>query len=248
MWTIGEKMVSFLAGLGVDAKILDGMGVEEAMAIPEVMDAIATGDFGKMSKMMLKYQSPTLPAMFDSLFAHCERFKPHLIAHNNLQQGTGRLLHDMYGVNTVMLQLYPRSPTSFEPPVFMSTVPLLSQNFLCDCGVNRYLLPKMVLGKMHSIVLDPTGVAQRRRAAAGLPPMTVDDVYELFDKMPVLCGWSPAVFGGYPDRPRDQIVGYWTLSDAEQLAAFEPTAELKAFLDPGSGPPSKSRCTSAGAR
>ena len=104
----------------------------------------------------------------------------------------------MYGVNTVMLQLYPRSPTSFEPPVFMSTVPLLSQNFLCDCGVNRYLLPKMVLGKMHSIVLDPTGVAQRRRATAGLPPMTVDDVYELFDKMPVLCGWSPAVFGGYP--------------------------------------------------
>ena len=68
------------------------------------------------------------------------------------------------------------------------------------------LLPKMVLGEMHSAALDPEGAGQRRRAAAGLPPMTVDDVYELFDKMPVLCGWSPAVFGGYPDRPRDQIV------------------------------------------
>ena len=135
--------------------------------------------------------------MYDSLFAHCERFKPHLIAHNNLQQGNGRLLHDMYGVNTVMLQLYPRAPTSFEPPVFMSTVPRRQP---------VYLLPKMVLGEMHSAALDPEGAGQRRRAAAGLPPMTVDDVYELFDKMPVLCGWSPAVFGGYPDRPRDQIV------------------------------------------
>lgn len=235
VWTIGEKMVSFLEDLGVDAKLLDGMGPEEMITIPEVMDVIATGDFGKMSKMMMKYGGPTLPAMYDSLFAHCERFKPHLVAHNNLQQGNGRLLHDMYGVNTVMLQLYPRSPTSFEPPVFMSTVPLLSQNFFCDCGVNKHLLPKMILGKMHSAALDPTGAGQRRRAAAGLPPMTVDDVYELFDKMPVLCGWSPAVFGGYPDRPRDQIVGYWTLSDAEQLAAFEPTAELKAFLDPSAG-------------
>ena len=54
----------------------------------------------------------------------------------------GRLLHDLYGVNTVMLQLYPRSPTSFEPPVFMSTVPLLSQNFFCDCGVNKHRCPR----------------------------------------------------------------------------------------------------------
>ena len=236
VWTIGKKMVSFLAGLGVDAKLLEGIGVEEMMTtIPEVMDAMATGDARKGLKMMLKYARPKEPAMYDSLFAHCERFKPHLIAHNNLQQGNGRLLHDMYGVNTVMLQLYPRSPTSFEPPVFMSAVPLLSQNFFCDCGVNKHLLPKMILGKMHSAALDPTGAGQRRRAAAGLPPMTADDVYELFDKMPVLCGWSPAVFGGYPDRPRDQIVGYWTLSDAEQLAAFEPTAELKVFLDPWVG-------------
>ena len=34
--------------------------------------------------------------------------------------GLGRFLHDLYGVKVCFAQLYPRSPTSTEPPVFFS--------------------------------------------------------------------------------------------------------------------------------
>jgi len=133
----------------------------------------------------------------------------------------------MFGCTVVFTQLYPRSPTAHEPPVFMAGI-----NLPC-CGAN-HLLHKLVLGKLHGAALATDSEMQKRRVSAGLPPLTLDGVNELFHKQPVLCGWSPAVFDGYQDMP-GKVCGYWRLSDDAQLAAFAPRAELRAFL--AAGPP-----------
>lgn len=230
LWAYGKKMAEWMASLGINAKLIEGSpDTEEMLRDPVMEEAMATGDMATMMATASKHIDPLQPQMWDSLLGHCERFRPTVIAYSNLLQSTAASLRDMFGCTVVFTQLYPRSPTAHEPPVFMA----LSGRSLPCCGAN-HLLHKAVLNKLHAPALAPTSELQRRRQERGLAPLTLDGVHQLFHTQPVLCGWSPAVFGGYDDMP-GRVVGWWGLSDDAQLAAFAPSAPLTAFL--AAGPP-----------
>lgn len=229
LWGYGEKTVNWMRTLGVDAKLIEGSpDTEDMLRNPIMEEAMATGDMGTMMKVASQHIDPLQPKMWDSLLGHCRRFKPTVVCYSNLLQSTARTLRDLFGCTVVFTQLYPRSPTAHEPPVFMA-----QSGITLPCGGN-HLLHKLVLGKLHGPALASDSELQKRRAAAGLAPPTLDAVHELFHSQPVVSGWSPAVFDGYDDMP-GKAMGYWTLSDDAQLKAFSPSAELRAFL--GAGPP-----------
>merc|ERR1719473_1737894 len=117
-----------------------------------------------MMKVASQHIDPLQPKMWESILGHCKRFKPTVIAYSNLLQSVARTLHDMFGCTVVFTQLYPRSPTAHEPPVFMAQSGLS----LPCCGAN-HLLHKLVLGKLHGPNLSAESEMQKRRKQAGLP-------------------------------------------------------------------------------
>ena len=80
---------------------------------------------------------------------------------------------------------------------------------------------------------------QEARAQAGLPPLTPDDLWSLwFDpSQPTICGWSSVISPSLPDWPESvHVTGYWAMDVKDQVAKFQPSAELRAFLEAGEPP------------
>ena len=230
LWAFGEKSVSWMRSLGINALLIDGsIEMETLFSDPVAEQALATGDIGTMVKVLSTHTEPRQPKIWDSLMYHCKRFQPTLLVYTNALQATARSLHDIFGFTVAFAQLYPRSPTVHEPPVHMAYY-----GISLPCGANK-LMHRLMLSKIHGPALASGSELQKRRRDAGLPPLTLDSVYELFEKQPVLCGWSPAVFDGYEDMAGD-IFGYWMMSDKSQLNAFQPSDQLRAFLVAGPPP------------
>ena len=76
---------------------------------------------------------------------------------------------------------------------------------------------------------------------AGLPPLTPDDLWSLwFDPaQPTINGWSSVISPSLPDWPESvHVTGYWAMDVKDQVAKFQPSAELRAFLEAGGYNPS----------
>jgi hypothetical protein len=93
----------------------------------------------------------------------------------------------------------------------------------------------------HANSIEADSEIQRGRQERGMPPLTLNALFNFFSQQPSLCAWSPSVFPGYADWSNGPspvpVCGYCTINRREQVERFSPSGELKAFLSATDEPP-----------
>ena len=171
-WAVGANTTEWLKTFGIDALAQPELPDAETLLSenPPMKEAMAKGDIPTLLKLVAVILKPIEVPALDGLLGLHDAFKPNLIVYNNLKMGTARALYDLRGTAVCFGQLFPRSITATEAPVYLS---LTGINLPCGC--NR-LLHALILGKLHASALSKDGAIQKRYAAAGKPPMTVHDL------------------------------------------------------------------------
>lgn len=239
-WAVGANTTEWLKTFGIDALAQPELPDAETLLSenPPIKEAMAKGDIPTLLKLVAVILKPIEVPALDGLLGLHDAFKPNLIVYNNLKMGTARALYDLRGTTVCFGQLFPRSITATEAPVYLS---LTGINLPCGC--NR-LLHALILGKLHASALSKDGAIQKRYAAAGKPPMTVHD---LEDSTSGRCAaGARRSFRGTPISPwgRWSASGSWTMRSSSRPSSRRPSSRPSSPTAPRPSTSGGARCSS----
>jgi UDP:flavonoid glycosyltransferase YjiC (YdhE family) len=232
-WVMGAKNAAFLKGFGIDVApppnmpdteelMRDNATIRQAM-----MDGSVLKFFKAVGEIMTQYGEDINSFIKKS----SADFRPHAVAYHPLMAAAARDIHLKLKIPVCMACLFPRAPTREFAPLYFSAT-----GIDLPFGLNRSL-HWMMLKATNKAAITPE--AQKSRADDGLPPLKVEELWDMFfnPRMPTVCGWSSLVAPPPADWPESiHVCGYWTLSQDEQVRAFRPSAELEQFLAGGPAP------------
>lgn len=232
-WVLGEKNVAFMKSFGIETvPAPDIPDLEEMLkSNPDLREIMADGSVFTFLKAVGKFMTEHnyTMIMHEWFMKQAAQFRPHSVAYHPLLISTAYAIYEKYKIPVCQACLFPRAPTREWAPLYLTST-----------GVN---LPFGWNLSLHRFILNATNKQTpetiKIRSDDGLPPLTVDDLWDLFfdPRMPTVCGWSSLVAPPPADWPASiNLCGYWTLSSDEQVKAFKPSAELERFLKAGSAP------------
>ena len=242
IWCMGEMNADFVRKLGIDARACNApVGDELFKRDPQICEAMEKGDEILYMRAIGAIFTKHTPAIAESLIEFHDTFQPDVLVYHPLMMALACDLHDVFGLPCILGALFPRTPSAHLAPLYYSRsgddAPGSPSRSDKQKAADNLALHKKVLSEMFSGALGPEHAAAR--SEAGLTPLTIDRIWDMFfdPKQPTVCGWSPVVAPTLPDWPSSvHVTGYWTMDIADQLASFQPTDELKAFLAAGSKP------------
>ncbi|KAL1528314.1 hypothetical protein AB1Y20_009669 [Prymnesium parvum] len=180
--------------------------------------------FGQAMKMFI-------PPVYTWVTEQIQRFKPHLLVVHPVLLPVAVQVRDMFGTPFCFAHLVPFKPTNEFAPTFLAPMgidwPLCGLNFQLHKLIRSLLLKASIVPELQHV-----------RTAAGLPPLTVKGLMEVFagDEYEWIHGYSPLVAPKCADwSDKVHVTGYWIVPAEQQLQAFPASARLSAFL--AAGPP-----------
>ena len=241
-WCLGEANAEFMRSLGIDARAADvPVGDELFKRDPQICKAMETGDEVMYMKAISALFAQHSAGIAASAINFHDAFQPDVIVYHPMMMGVAKDLHDVSGLPVVLGALFPRTPSKHLAPLYYARTgddsPGRPDRTEEEVHADNLALHRSMFEDFFSGAFGAPH--QEARMQAGLPPLTPDDLWSLwFDPaQPTINGWSSVISPSLPDWPESvHVTGYWAMDVKDQVAKFQPSAELRAFLEAGEPP------------
>jgi len=241
-WCLGEANAEFMRSLGIAARAADvPVGDELFKRDPQICKAMETGDEVMYMKAIAELFATHSAGICGSAIDFYDAFQPDVLVFHPMMMGIAKDLHDVSGLPVLQGALFPRTPSAHLAPLYYSRTgndaPGRADRSAAQVRADNLALHRSMFEDFFSGAFGAPH--QEARGQAGLPPLTPDELWSLWhDPMqPTICGWSTVIAPKLPDWPESvHVTGYWTMDVQDQIAKFEPSAELHAFLAAGAPP------------